>query len=202
MSNGLINKLLNGQTTLEEEHLIARMLQQEEDMEAWLTDDQTAEYDRIVSLSCVKRRVLRWAVAAIAVVLVATGVIVFWPREQVRDTIAEQKPKEVIEPVIRNAEPPAVTVPVKTVASYKRTPKRVKQQTAGSPIDSLQYYITRLEKELESVNESTYTVKVEEVLHADFRLQRLVQRIMIGELTKDNMPAEAMNTNQTMEERP
>ena len=54
--------------------------------------------------------------------------------------------------------------------------------------------------ELESVNESTYTVKAEEVLRADTRLQKLVQRIMMGELTKDNMPAEVLNTNKTMEE--
>lgn len=42
----------------------------------------------------------------------------------------------------------------------------------------------------------------EEVLRADARLQKLVQRIMMGELTKDDVPAEAMNTNQTMEEQP
>ena len=69
-----------------------------------------------------------------------------------------------------------------------------------STTDSLQYYIASLEKELENVNESTYTAKAEEVLRADARLQRLVQRIMMGELTKDNVPAEAMNTNKTMEE--
>jgi hypothetical protein len=40
------------------------------------------------------------------------------------------------------------------------------------------------------------------VLRADARLQKLVQRIMMGELTKDDVPAEAMNTNQTKEEQP
>ena len=71
-----------------------------------------------------------------------------------------------------------------------------------SATDSLNYYIARLEKELENVNESTYHTKAEEVLRADARLQKLVQRIMIGELTKDNVPAEALNTNKTMEEQP
>lgn len=76
----------------------------------------------------------------------------------------------------------------------------MRRQTTVNTTDSLQYYIARLEKELESVNESTYTVKAEEVLRADARLQKLVQRIMMGELTKDNMPAEVLNTNKTMEE--
>ena len=79
---------------------------------------------------------------------------------------------------------------------------RLKNRTTANTTDSLQYYIARLEKELENVNESTYTTKADEVLRADARLQKLVQRIMIGELTKDNVPAEALNTNQTMEEQP
>ena len=78
----------------------------------------------------------------------------------------------------------------------------MKQQPKANTTDSLQYYIARLEKELENVNESTYAVKAEEVLRADARLQKLVQRIMMGELTKDDVPAEAMNTNQIMEEQP
>ena len=55
---------------------------------------------------------------------------------------------------------------------------------------------------MENVNESTYTTKADEVLRADARLQKLVQRIMIGELTKDNVPAEAMNINKATEEQP
>ena len=78
----------------------------------------------------------------------------------------------------------------------------MKQQQKADTTDSLQYYIAHLEKELENVNESTYTAKAEEVLRADARLQKLVQRIMMGELTKDDVPAEAMNTNQTKEEQP
>ena len=79
--------------------------------------------------------------------------------------------------------------------------KAVKRRQT-SATDSLNYYIARLEKELENVNESTYTTKADEVLRADARLQKLVQRIMIGELTKDNVPAEAMNINKATEEQP
>lgn len=209
MKKDLIERLLNEQTTPEEEHLVAQMLQQEEDMDSWLAEDETAEYDRIVNERRAKHHFLRWAIAAIIVLLVAAGGFVLWPREQTSDTIAEQKKKEVTEPVIRDAEPvvrnmepPVATASPKPAVSPKGIAKRVKQQQKANTTDSLQYYIARLEKELENVNESTYTAKAEEVLRADARLQKLVQRIMMGELTKDDVSAEALNTNQTMEEQP
>ncbi|MBQ3698529.1 MAG: hypothetical protein II886_01320 [Prevotella sp.] len=210
MNKVLINKLLNGQSTPEEEHLVAKMLQQEEAMDRWLTEDETEKYDRIVSLRRARRRVLRWAVAAVAVVLVAAGAAMLWPGEQASDAVAEQKAEEVTEPMIHDAEPVvadgeasvAVIAPSSPAVSPKKVSKRVNQETKATTTDSLQYYIARLEKELENVNESTYAAKAEEVLRADARLQKLVQRIMMGELTKDDVPAEAMNTNQTMEEQP
>ena len=209
MKKELIEKLLNEQTTPEEEHLVAQMLQQEEDMDSWLAEDETAEYDRIVNERRAKHRTLRWAVAAVIVAFIAVGAIVLWPREQASDVVAEQKTKEIIEPVIREAEPvvrnlePSVaTASPKPAVSPKGGAKRVKRQQKANTTDSLQYYIARLEKELENVNESTYTAKAEEVLRADARLQKLVQRIMMGELTKDYVPAEALNTNQTTEEQP
>ena len=209
MKKDLIERLLNEQTTPEEEHLVAQMLQQEEDMDSWLAEDETAEYDRIVNERRAKHHFLRWAIAAIIVLLVAAGGFVLWPREQTSDTIAEQKKKEVTEtiireaePVVRNMEPSVATASPKPAVSPKGIAKRVKQQQKANTTDSLQYYIARLEKELENVNESTYTAKAEEVLRADARLQKLVQRIMMGELTKDDVSAEAMNTNQTMEEQP
>ena len=58
MKKNLIEKLLNEQTTPEEEHLIAKMLQQEEDMESWLIEDETAVYDHIVAKRQARRRFL------------------------------------------------------------------------------------------------------------------------------------------------
>lgn len=210
MNKVLINKLLNGQSTPEEEHLVAKMLQQEEAMDRWLTEDETEKYDRIVSLRRARRWVLRWAVAAVAVVFVAAGAAMLWPGEQASDAVAEQKVEEVTEPMIHDAEPVvadgeasvAVIAPSSPAVSPKKVSKGVNQETKATTTDSLQYYIARLEKELKNVNESTYAAKAEEVLRADARLQKLVQRIMMGELTKDDVPAEAMNTNQTMEEQP
>ena len=202
MKQDLIKKLLNEQTTPEEEQLIAKMLQQEQDMESWLTEDETAEYDRIVSQRSTKLRILRWAIAAVIALLMVGGAVILWP----------QQPSEPQVVITTNSTPTSKSNDVKEQplllqkevqqpASKKVKTKSVKRRQA-STTDSLQYYIARLEKELENVNESTYTAKAEEVLRADARLQKLVQRIMMGELTKDNMPAEALNTNKTREEQP
>jgi len=73
---------------------------------------------------------------------------------------------------------------------------------AATAADSLQYYIARLEHELEQVTDSNYTAKAEQIIRADARLQRLVQRIMIGEMQRSDMPVEAMNRDETMEDMP
>lgn len=203
MKKELIDKLLNEQTTPEEEHLIAQELRQEEDIERWLIEDETALYDSIVAKRQAKRRYLRWAIAAVIVALLISGATLLWPQQasetQVAKTtnaILNDKPNDTTkqQPLLSSTE-------IQQAVPQKAKVKAVKRRQT-SATDSLNYYIARLEKELENVNESTYNTKAEEVLRADARLQKLVQRIMIGELTKDNVPAEALNTNQTMEEQP
>ena len=199
--NELIKKLLNEQTTPDEEHQIAQMLQQEEDMESWLTEDETAEYDRIVSQRSTKLRILRWAIAAAIAILLVAGAVILWPQQTSEPQVAITKITPASNSNEVKEQPLLPQKEVQQPALEKVKAKSVKRRQA-STTDSLQYYIARLEKELENVNESTYTAKAEEVLRADARLQRLVQRIMIGELAKDNVPAEALNTTKTTEGQP
>lgn len=203
MKKELIDKLLNEQTTPEEEHLIAQELRQKEDIERWLIEDETALYDSIVAKRQAKHRYLRWTIAAVIVAIVISGATILWPQQasetQVAKTtnaILNDKPNDTTkqQPLLSSTE-------IQQAVPQKAKVKAVKRRQT-SVTDSLNYYIARLEKELANVNESTYTTKADEVLRADARLQKLVQRIMIGELTKDNVPAEALNTNQTMEEQP
>ena len=202
MKKELIDKLLNEQTTPEEEHLIAQELRQEEDIERWLIEDETAVYDSIVAKRQAKRRYLRWAIAAVIVTLLISGATLLWPQQAsdpqmatTSNVILNNQPNDTKQQPL--LPPTEIQQPVPPKAKKKAVKRR---QTSAT--DSLNYYIARLEKELENVNESTYNTKAEEVLRADARLQKLVQRIMIGELTKDNVPAEALNTNKTMEEQP
>ena len=203
MKKELIDKLLNEQTTPEEEHLIAQKLRQKEDIERWLIEDETALYDSIVAKQQAKRRYLRWAIAAVIVALVISGATILWPQQasetQVAKTtnaILNDKPNDTTkqQPLLSSTE-------IQQAVPQKAKVKAVKRRQT-SVTDSLNYYIARLEKELENVNESTYTTKADEVLRADARLQKLVQRIMIGELTKDDVQEETMNINKTTEEQP
>ena len=202
MKKELIDKLLNEQTTPEEEHLIAQKLRQKEDIERWLIEDETALYDSIVAKRQAKRRYLRWAIAAVIVTLLISGATLLWPQQAsdpqmatTSNVILNNQPNDTKQQPL--LPPTEIQQPVPPKAKKKAVKRR---QTSAT--DSLNYYIARLEKELENVNESTYTTKADEVLRADARLQKLVQRIMIGELTKDNVPAEAMNINKATEEQP
>ena len=203
MKKELIDKLLNEQTTPEEEHLIAQELRQKEDIERWLIEDETAVYDHIVAKRQAKHRYLRWTIAATIAIVLAIGAAVLWPKQEaislVATTNAIQKPQP--NPTAQNTVLVAQQFPIpKQKRSHTIKHQQVSKQV--STIDSLQYYIVRLEHELENVSDSTYTAKAEQVIRADARLQKLVQRIMIGELTKNNVPAEALNTNKTMEKQP
>lgn len=202
MKKNLIEKLLTEQTTPEEEHLVAKMLQQEEDMEQWLTEDETAEYDSIVSQRRGKHRVLRWAIAAVVVALVAAGTIVLWPKEQVNEemVVIKERVSSPQKPELEKTA--AITPPIaKPITTPKKAKNRVRQPATAKAQDSLEYYIARLEKELDEVTDSiNYTTKAEQIIRADARLQKLIQRIMIGELTKDDQYTESMNM--TKEEQP
>jgi hypothetical protein len=203
MKKELIDKLLNEQTTPEEEHLIAQELRQKEDIERWLIEDETALYDSIVAKRQAKHRYLRWTIAATIAIVLAIGAAVLWPKQKaislVATTNAIQKPQPI--PTAQDTVLVAQQFPIpKQKRSHTIKHQQVSKQV--STIDSLQYYIVRLEHELENVSDSTYTAKAEQVIRADARLQKLVQRIMIGELTKDDVQEEAMNINKTTEEQP
>jgi hypothetical protein len=203
MKKELIDKLLNEQTTPEEEHLIAQKLRQKEDIERWLIEDETALYDSIVAKRQAKRRYLRWTIAATIAIVLAIGVAVLWPKQEAMSLVATTN-------AIQKSQPIPTAQDTVLVAQQPPIPKQIKSHTVKrqqvsrqtSTIDSLQYYIARLEHELENVSDSTYTAKAEQVIRADARLQKLVQRIMIGELTKDDVQEEAMNINKTTEEQP
>ncbi|MBQ9186405.1 MAG: hypothetical protein IJ144_01110 [Prevotella sp.] len=204
MKNELIDKLLNGQATPEEEHLIARMLRREEDVEAWLAEDETATYNLIIYRRRARRRMAYWAAAAVVVAVLAAGAVLLWPRGEspvVREAVVAQNtatvPAAACHPVVATA-----PVPVRAQHVASKPVKARGARPAATAADSLQYYIARLEHELEQVTDSNYTAKAEQIIRADARLQRLVQRIMIGEIQRSDMPVEAMNRDETMEDMP
>lgn len=64
---------------------------------------------------------------------------------------------------------------------------------AISTTDSLEYYIDKIERELAQVNESLYIEKMSKVIHADERLQRMVNSYILHNLDKEGRPQTADN---------
>ena len=212
MKEDLIAKLLNEQTTPEEEHQIAQLLRpSDNEMAQWLAEDETAAYDQIVSSRHAKRHALRWAAAAVVTILLTAGAFVLWTKDTGTDTSRTHSTTSVPTPVTAQAdsavhrENAPIDAKPRTLAATPRPIKRtVHQQAASSSTtaDSLQIYIERLERELAQVTDSSYTTKAEQIIRADARLQRLVQRIMMGEITRNSQPMEAINSHEGKEDLP
>ena len=61
--------------------------------------------------------------------------------------------------------------------------------------DSLDYYISKIEHELARVDDSLYIERIHRVMHADERLQRIVNNYILNELHKDAQPHQATIIN-------
>lgn len=59
--------------------------------------------------------------------------------------------------------------------------------------DSLDYYIDKIERELAQVDESLYIERMNKVIRADERLQRIVNSYILHTLDKEGRPQTAEN---------
>ena len=71
--------------------------------------------------------------------------------------------------------------------------KLVAQQNTAPATDSLDYYISKIEHELARVDDSLYIERIHRVMHADERLQRIVNSYILHTLDKEGRPQTADN---------
>ena len=81
---------------------------------------------------------------------------------------------------------------IKLVVRHHQT---VKSEDAASTADSLDYYINKIERELALVEDSLYIERIHKLMHADERLQRIVNNYILNELHKDVHSNEAAIIN-------
>ena len=82
------------------------------------------------------------------------------------------------------------------VHQRKRTDiKLVEEPNTAPATDSLDYYISKIEHELARVDDSLYIERIHRVMHADERLQRIVNNYILNELHKDAQPHQATIIN-------
>ena len=72
------------------------------------------------------------------------------------------------------------------------SPRSIDQSSAT---DSLDYYINKIERELAQVDDSLYIERIHRVMHADERLQRIVNSYIVNELHRDAKSSEANHIN-------
>ena len=84
----------------------------------------------------------------------------------------------------------------KTTMVNKRAKASVsesKTSTTAATTDSLDYYIDKIERELAQVDESLYIERMNKVIRADERLQRMVNSYILHTLDKEGRPQTAEN---------
>ena len=98
------------------------------------------------------------------------------------------------EPIQMAKEEKAVVA--KTTMINKRSKASVsesKTSTTVATTDSLDYYIDKIERELAQVDESLYIERMNKVIRADERLQRIVNSYILHTLDKEGRPQTADN---------
>ena len=76
-----------------------------------------------------------------------------------------------------------------------RDHQAVRLEDSASTADSLDYYINKIERELALIEDSLYIERIHKVMHADERLQRIVNNYILNELHKDVHSNEAAIMN-------
>ena len=76
-----------------------------------------------------------------------------------------------------------------------RDHQAVRFENSASTADSLDYYINKIERELALIEDSLYIERIHKVMHADERLQRIVNNYILNELHKDVHSNEAAIMN-------
>lgn len=144
-------------------------------------------------------------VAAAACLLIIIGVgLKLLPKEEP----AKNQPIVVKKTEQKGSEPKAIekepiqmakeekAVVAKTTMVNKRSKASVsesKTSTTVATTDSLDYYIDKIERELAQVDESLYIERMNKVIRADERLQRMVNSYILHTLDKDGRPQTAAN---------
>ena len=162
-----------------------------------------------------RTKTLRWmATAACLLIIIGVGMALL-PKEEPAKTqpiVVKKTEKPLPQPLPREGSSESLPYgekfggeshgenPKKTVAKAKAVSQRPTQTTAThntsttvATTDSLDYYIDKIERELAQVDESLYIERMNKVIRADERLQRMVNSYILHTLDKEGRPQTAEN---------
>ena len=61
--------------------------------------------------------------------------------------------------------------------------------------DCMTIVVERMERDLDNLSDSVYLAHVEQIIKADARFQKLMNKIIINNITRQDKPTEAYNTD-------
>ena len=162
-----------------------------------------------------RTKTLRWmATAACLLIIIGVGLKLLPKEEPAKNQpiVVKKTEKPLPQPLPREGSSESLPYgekfggeshgenPKKTVAKAKAVSQRPTQTTAThntptavATTDSLDYYIDKIERELAQVDESLYIERMNKVIRADERLQRMVNSYILHTLDKDGRPQTAAN---------
>ena len=155
-----------------------------------------------------RTRLLRWiASAACLLIIIGVGMTLLPKEELAKQPLPQPLPREGSKksspirgdwrglPVAKSET--ASQRPTRTTPTPQTTPPSqnvaVSPQRTTQATDSLDYYIDKIERELAQVDESLYIERMNKVIRADERLQRMVNSYILHTLDKEGRPQTAEN---------
>ena len=206
--NTLTQRYLDGDTSLQEEKLLAEMIDRcpdatkeqkalaemlrchvvhgEDEMEQWLTEDETAVFDRIMAQRHRRQRRTSWTLwtsAASVVALLCMAVWLGFSNEESDKppvaTVESVTPREAekVTSDAKNVPLPQRAVPQEKVTAAsmpkKETPSKKAEEPSLTTKDNMQDAIAMIETRLNKVADSVAMAQAEQVVISDARLARL-----------------------------
>lgn len=237
----LTQRYLDGTTTLQEERRLAEltgskpdataadkvmmtMLSQrrhsEEEMEQWLTEDETELYDAIIRQRKQRSIIRRLAAAASVAIIIGMALWFISDRKaeqnvyiasqtsatdyskkqntSIRQTYAKTSDADKTitqRSVVATEEPLQNTESIKPVEP-QTTEKTMAKAEDMTPIEKIQDLIASIETKLEEVGDSVYTTHVERTINTNRRLSTLVSKMIAsGTQDKQDYPPIFENTD-------
>ena len=145
-----------------------------------------------------------WGLAAACLLIIIGVGMTLLPKEEPAKTqqiVVKKTEQQGSEPKAIEKEPVQMAKEEKTVVAkttmVNKQPKasisESKTSTTVATTDSLDYYIDKIERELAQVDESLYIERMNKVIQADERLQRIVNSYILHTLDKEGRPQTAEN---------
>lgn len=82
-----------------------------------------------------------------------------------------------------------------SIADAQKTAAAAHETAGMTAADSMTMLIERMERDLDNLSDSVYLAHVEQIIRTDERFQKLIGKILINNMNRQNTPEEAYNIN-------